>query len=735
MRKLWEHRLSRRRLLGGAAAVTAAPVLHELIPHQGLHGGSPSAAAAVAHHKASHHGSGHRGAVGRVDPRVTASTPTRSCATSTRARVRERVREWEIVAEDREIEVAPGCSYAAWTYNGRVPGPTLRAREGERLRVRFVNGSSHPHTMHFHGIHRDVMDGVPGLGAGNVEPGQSTVYEFDAAPFGLHLYHCHSTPLAEHIAKGLYGAFIIDPKDGRADGRRARDGHERLRHQLRPRRTRSTPSTRSAFAYMHEPIRVKRGELVRIYLVNALEFDPLNSFHIHANFFDYFPTGTRLEPSDFTDTVDPGPGRARDPRAALPLRREVHVPRPRVRVRASSAGWASSRWGLMEAATAAVRRARPGSLGLVPLVLLAVAIGLFVALDAPGLERIGVPSGGAGRRAHRAAARRDRAAPAQRRRRSGARRAGDRQRRLRRVQPRPTTEIGRLGASEVTIPYPWIEGETYEVTLLTSTGATIDHDDRRRGGDPGRRSRLLRPDGADRPLRRRDPDRDRDALAPWVRRIDRRWVRFVLAFTVGLLGFLASTRCSRAPSSPARAPRRWAARALVWLGAAGAYLALAGRGRAGCADAPDGERRAAGALGRARRVPGRARDRPAQPGRGPRDRLGLRGRVARARRRLVVGFALHNTTEGLAIVAPVARSGTPALRTLVLLGLLAGAPADPRRLDRRLGVQPERRRAHVRRRRRRDRPGDRPDRASARDGDGRAAQPAGVGRAAGRACS
>ena len=50
MRKLWEHRLSRRRLLGGAAAVTAAPVLHELIPHQGLHGGSPSAAAAVAHH-------------------------------------------------------------------------------------------------------------------------------------------------------------------------------------------------------------------------------------------------------------------------------------------------------------------------------------------------------------------------------------------------------------------------------------------------------------------------------------------------------------------------------------------------------------------------------------------------------------------------------------------------------------------------------------------------------------
>jgi FtsP/CotA-like multicopper oxidase with cupredoxin domain len=63
-----------------------------------------------------------------------------------------------------------------------------------------------------------------------------------------------------------------------------------------------------AFAYMDEPIQVKRGELVRIYLVNALEFDPVNSFHIHANFFDYYPTGTRLEPRDFTDTVVQGQG-------------------------------------------------------------------------------------------------------------------------------------------------------------------------------------------------------------------------------------------------------------------------------------------------------------------------------------------------------------------------------------------------------------------------------------------
>jgi FtsP/CotA-like multicopper oxidase with cupredoxin domain len=57
------------------------------------------------------------------------------------------------------------------------------------------------------------------------------------------------------------------------------------------------------FHYVNEPIRVKRGELVRIYLVNILEYDPINSFHLHANFFHYFPTGTSLQPVEYTDTI------------------------------------------------------------------------------------------------------------------------------------------------------------------------------------------------------------------------------------------------------------------------------------------------------------------------------------------------------------------------------------------------------------------------------------------------
>src|SRR5438874_13666287 len=98
-----------------------------------------------------------------VDPKVNGFDPTAMVRDfdwgKTRRLAGGRVmREWELVAYDKEIEIVPGVKYAAWTYNGRVPGPTLRCREGELLRVHFVNDSSHPHTVHFHGIHRALMD-------------------------------------------------------------------------------------------------------------------------------------------------------------------------------------------------------------------------------------------------------------------------------------------------------------------------------------------------------------------------------------------------------------------------------------------------------------------------------------------------------------------------------------------------------------------------------------------------
>jgi FtsP/CotA-like multicopper oxidase with cupredoxin domain len=305
-------------LAAGAVSAPALAALHSAIPHQGLHDalGGGDEAAAQAHHGA-HTAAGtgmamHDGfAGGPVDHAANGFDPSALVRDfdygKTRRLANGRVlREWTLVAQDREIEVAPGVRFAAWTYNGRVPGPTLRCREGERLRIRFVNASAHAHTIHFHGIHPDFMDGMPGIGEGRggglIEPGEEFSYEFDALPFGVHLYHCHVMPLAAHIAKGLYGAFIVDPAKGRADADElvmVMNGFDTDFDQENDfYAVNSIP-----FHYVDAPIRVRRGELVRVYLVNLLEFDQLNSFHVHANFFDYFPTGTRLDPTEYTDTI------------------------------------------------------------------------------------------------------------------------------------------------------------------------------------------------------------------------------------------------------------------------------------------------------------------------------------------------------------------------------------------------------------------------------------------------
>jgi FtsP/CotA-like multicopper oxidase with cupredoxin domain len=213
------------------------------------------------------------------------------------------LREYRISAVDREIEVAPGVAFAGWTFNGQVPGPTIRAREGELLRIHFTNAGSHPHTMHFHGFHAARMDGA----FEQVRPGQTFTYEFVAEPFGLHLYHCHTPPLKRHIHKGLYGTYIVDPPGGRPPANEmvmvmnAFDTNFDGENEIYAVNT-------VAHYYARHPIRIKANELVRIYVVNVTEFDPVNSFHTHATFFDEYRTGTRLQPTAFTDTLVLGQG-------------------------------------------------------------------------------------------------------------------------------------------------------------------------------------------------------------------------------------------------------------------------------------------------------------------------------------------------------------------------------------------------------------------------------------------
>jgi zinc transporter ZupT len=321
------------------------------------------------------------------------------------------------------------------------------------------------------------------------------------------------------------------------------------------------------------------------------------------------------------------------------------------------------------------RRMPAWLVGLLPLAVLGVAIGLFVALGAPGLERNGVPL-------EEVSVERTVLRP------------GEIELVVRNDGPDPVAirqalvndafvafeqtadEIGRLEGDTITIQYPWIEGEAYGVRLLTATGGTVDHEIGVAAETPeadvgfyGLMALVglyvgLIPVGIGM------------LWLPWVRAIDPRWVQFLLALTLGLLAFLGVDALLEGTEIASGAQALGGA-SLVFLGAGIAYLGLAGvdawlRGRQSSAKgAGAGPWRLALlvalgiglhnlgeglAIGSAYAVGSLA--------------LGAA---------LIVGFALHNTTEGLAIVAPVAERGpTPrggSLKRLAGLGVLAGAPA------------------------------------------------------------
>ncbi|MDQ8733568.1 multicopper oxidase domain-containing protein [Paenibacillus sp. LHD-38] len=208
------------------------------------------------------------------------------------------IRDYEIQAWDGEVEIAKGIKFPGWTFNGTIPGPTLRCTEGDIVRIKFGNGSAHPHSIHFHGIHPTNMDGLE-----PVPSGEEFVYEFEAKPAGLQPYHCHVPPLARHIHKGLYGHFIIDPKKPRKQAKELSMVMNGFDLDLDGENEVYTVNG-YAFAYQSRPIKVKTGDLVRIYISNLTEFDPINSFHLHSNFFHYYATGADPDARpQFTDTI------------------------------------------------------------------------------------------------------------------------------------------------------------------------------------------------------------------------------------------------------------------------------------------------------------------------------------------------------------------------------------------------------------------------------------------------
>jgi ZIP family zinc transporter len=342
------------------------------------------------------------------------------------------------------------------------------------------------------------------------------------------------------------------------------------------------------------------------------------------------------------------------------------------------------------------RRAPAWLAGLLPLLVLGLGIALFVALDAPGLDRRGVP-------VEELAVDRTVLSP------------GEIELHVTNDGPDPVSveqvlvndaftsftqsdeEIDRLDRDVISVEYPWVEGENYEVALLTGTGGTIDTEIEAATETPAADAGfygLMALIGLYVGI---IPVAIGMLWLPWVRRIDARWVQFLLALTVGLLVFLGIDALLEGIEFAGGGAQAFGGPGLVYLGAVVAYLGLAGvdaylRGR------------------RERVRPGSSkaseRARPEPVDRGPRSGaatgafqlsflialgIGLHnlgeglaigsayaiGSLALGAA-LIVGFAIHNTTEGLAIVAPVAdarAAGRQRLGRLALLGLLAGAPA------------------------------------------------------------
>lgn len=121
------------------------------------------------------------------------------------------VRELTLVAREAAVEISPGRMWRTWTYDGRVPGPEIRVREGDRVRIALRNELPHPTSIHWHGLPvPNAMDGVAGVTQAPVAPGESFTYEFVASPAGTYFYHSHA---GLQLDRGLSGPLIVEPSN------------------------------------------------------------------------------------------------------------------------------------------------------------------------------------------------------------------------------------------------------------------------------------------------------------------------------------------------------------------------------------------------------------------------------------------------------------------------------------------------------------------------------------------
>jgi nitrite reductase (NO-forming) len=239
-------------------------------------------------------------------PPVDPAAPPRSAATLRRVR---------IVIRHAKLTIAAGVTYDAWTFDGRVPGPFIRVTQGDTIDFTLVNAAPMPHSMDFH-----AAEIAPTRAYVNVMPGDSLHYRFVARVPGAFLYHCGTAPVAMHIANGMYGALIVDPRRPRPPARE----FVLVQSEFYMQRVAGADTTRAALdwqkllglapdyvtfngraaQYATAPLAVRAREPIRLYVVNAGP-NRISAFHVVGAIFDHvYLDGATVPTLSGVQTVD-----------------------------------------------------------------------------------------------------------------------------------------------------------------------------------------------------------------------------------------------------------------------------------------------------------------------------------------------------------------------------------------------------------------------------------------------
>ncbi|MGH8011209.1 MAG: multicopper oxidase domain-containing protein [Candidatus Binataceae bacterium] len=233
----------------------------------------------------------------------------------TGASARAATKTFTLTAEDKRVSIGLGLSYDAWTFSGSVPGPVLRVRQGDQVTIHLLD-----HTSMAHGIDTHAAQIAPDAFAAT-SGGKELTYSFRAEVPGVFAYHCSAIPMLVHIANGMYGMMIVDPRQGwpkaqevmivqgefygtpDKDGLVAGDSRKMMAEQAE-----FVVFNGAVNKYVDAPITIKVGRPVRIFFVNAGP-NLSSTFHVIGVIFStVYRGGNPADPLHDVVSFDVGPG-------------------------------------------------------------------------------------------------------------------------------------------------------------------------------------------------------------------------------------------------------------------------------------------------------------------------------------------------------------------------------------------------------------------------------------------